>query len=367
MARRPRHPRVADVAVITVGLVVLLAFPLVVGRPPRPLAADEQVVLFPGDASFDEAARVWLVPIHGWVYEPEQDDRLRASAVTALRALLGATDVAETATFEQRVRPFLVDSEGHKQIRVRVAGQVVELPSSDDSGHFVGSVRIPEAQADAAAEDGMLRVAVVADPPLDPPVTTQVRLLPGRGVSVISDIDDTIKITELSDKHELVRNTFLRPFRPAPGMAALYRGWASRGVSFHFVSSSPWQLFAPLERFVGEAGFPPASMALKRFSLTDSTLLDLFADPEQTKPPTIRAILEAYPERRFCLVGDSGEKDPEVYGHVARAFAERIVHIYIRDVTSEPPEADRYRRAFASLPRDRWTVFRDVGDLPLCE
>ena len=36
-------------------------------------------------------------------------------------------------------------------------------------------------------------------------------------------MDDTIKISFVCDKKELVRNTFLRKFRVVPGMPELYR------------------------------------------------------------------------------------------------------------------------------------------------
>ena len=45
------------------------------------------------------------------------------------------------------------------------------------------------------------------------------------GMTVISDIDDTIKITQVRDRRAALRNTFLEPFAPVPGMAKVYSGW----------------------------------------------------------------------------------------------------------------------------------------------
>jgi phosphatidate phosphatase APP1 len=77
------------------------------------------------------------------------------------------------------------------------------------------------------------------------------------GIIVISDIDDTIKITQVHDRKATLRNTFLEPFRPVPGMADLYNSWAQKtGAQFCYVSASPWQLYSPLADFIRSNGFP---------------------------------------------------------------------------------------------------------------
>ncbi|KAI8050230.1 hypothetical protein BDF22DRAFT_745557 [Syncephalis plumigaleata] len=45
-------------------------------------------------------------------------------------------------------------------------------------------------------------------------------------------------------------------------------------------------------------------------------------------------IFNDFPHRRFILVGDSGEKDPEVYAEIARRFPDRVACIFIHDVTT---------------------------------
>ena len=44
------------------------------------ISADEEVVFFPTAAHFDEASHEWIVPIHGIIYEPEQDSRSARSS-----------------------------------------------------------------------------------------------------------------------------------------------------------------------------------------------------------------------------------------------------------------------------------------------
>ena len=66
---------------------------------------------------------------------------------------------------------------------------------------------------------------------------------------------------------------------------------------------------------------------------------------------------------RFVLVGDSGEQDPEVYGGIARKHPGQVSAIFIRNVTGEKPESDRFRKAFEAIPQDRWRVFEQAAEL----
>jgi phosphatidate phosphatase APP1 len=52
--------------------------------------------------------------------------------------------------------------------------------------------------------------------------------------------------------------------------------------------------------------------------------------------------LGLFPERRFVLVGDSGEKDPEVYSKLAARFPERVVAILIREVSGRDLDTSRF-------------------------
>ena len=76
-------------------------------------------------------------------------------------------------------------------------------------------------------------------------------------------------------------------------------------------------------------------------------------------------LMSQSPNRRFVLVGDSGEKDPEIYGALARQHPKQVTQIFIRDVTSEPPSAARYRKAFRELPDGLWQVFQKPDSLKL--
>jgi phosphatidate phosphatase APP1 len=173
------------------------------------------------------------------------------------------------------------------------------------------------------------------------------QLVGAQGVSVISDIDDTVKVTQVRDKRALMANTFVNPFEAVPSMARAYTAWADGGAVFHYVSSSPWQLYPALAQFFAESGLPAGSFHLREIGLGDRSFLDLFDTPADAKVPTISAIIRRWPLRKFVLVGDSGEQDPEIYARIYREFPGNVLHIFIRNVT-DARALDRVHRSRCS-------------------
>ena len=167
-------------------------------------------------------------------------------------------------------------------------------------------------------------------------VTEEVIITEPSGVSVISDIDDTIKHSAISSgAREIFRNVFIRDFGDLsiPGVKDWYNRMADMGVKFHYVSNSPWQLYPVLTAFFAMAGFPAGSFHLKQYS---GMFQGIFEPVAERKKSTLEKIMRDFPDRRFLLVGDSGEADLEVYTDVVLENPGRILGVFIRDVTTSP-------------------------------
>ncbi|KAG0258352.1 hypothetical protein BG011_003344 [Mortierella polycephala] len=159
-----------------------------------------------------------------------------------------------------------------------------------------------------------------------------VNLIDPKGVSIISDIDDTIKETNVTaGARTILENTFLRDMQAVHGMPGVYKSWWEQGAVIHYVSNSPWQLIPSLLDFFHNNKFPPGSAHLR---LHDNVLKTYFMSPGEHKRKTIREILTDFPERKFILIGDSGEIDMEVYTEMAMEFKDQVLMIFIRDITS---------------------------------
>jgi phosphatidate phosphatase APP1 len=200
---------------------------------------------------------------------------------------------------------------------------------TNESGHF--TMR-------AALEFVPTHVKILADE--DMSAVEEVQIVEPMGVSLISDIDDTIKQSNISlGTKEIFRNAFVRDLAglTVDGVQQWYNALSDLGVQMHYCSNSPWQMYPVLATFFKQAGLPPGSMHLKQYS---GMLQGIFEPVAERKKGTLERIMKDFPERRFMLVGDSGEADLEVYTDIAMTHPGRILAIFIRDVTT--PEQPAY-------------------------
>jgi hypothetical protein len=342
------------------------AFTAAADAPPgiSDIEADETVVFFDTAAWLDSEYAQWNIPVHAWIYEPQASVVRKGLFATVLEKEYGLAAGPESqAFFDRRVNLLIADNERGKTLVVRIAGQDITLPPSEPNGHVSSVLQIPADLVDSISERGHIRFYALTAAHETRRFEAEVRLVPPGGVSIVSDIDDTVKISQVTDRKLLLENTFYKPFEAVPGMPELYRDLAAAGAELHFVSSSPWQLYEPLRDFLDEAGFPWATMSLKSFRFRDETLLNLFKKGNETKPAQIVPILEKYPGRKFILIGDSGEQDPEVYGDIARRYPHAIQRILIRNLDGAGRDDARYLDAFENVPGHQWRLFDDPGQL----
>jgi phosphatidate phosphatase APP1 len=336
--------------------------------PYSEIAADEVVVFFRTTAWLDDDADEWHIPIHGWIYEPEDSQSRKALFAALLESEFDLVPSKATeANFTRRLNLLIADNERDKHIVVSIAGEQHTLSASGVDGQFESTLVLPAAKVEPCVENSRIHYSAVTRSADFREFTGETNLVGPTGLSVISDIDDTVKISEVTNKKGLLNHTFFLDSAAAHGMSSLYSDWAEQGVEIHFVSSSPWQLYAPLQEFLDAAGFPESALNLKIVRFRDETLFDLFKKGTETKPVVIEGILQTYPNRQFVLVGDSGEQDPEVYSALLRKHPKQILKIYIRNVTNESADNDRFKSVFANIDPGCWGLFEDPQTLQLPE
>lgn len=331
------------------------------------LEPDEAVLLFPALAFPAADGTHWELELQAVVFEHE----VRLWTEGALRQLLerevGQLTAAEQALLTQRLRRFLRDHERGKSVRLQVAGTELNLGKSGADGRLNRTITVPAAILGnpSLTQDSSRKLpARLLVEGGSRGVVLEVICLGRDGVSVVSDLDDTIKVTGVGDRATVLRRTFCEPFVAVEGMAARYAVWSARGASFHYVSGSPWQLYEPLRAFTDTGGFTGGTWHLREFRPRSRQVLRLEQPPATHKLKAITPLIERLPHRGFVLVGDSGEKDPEIYGTLARRHPEQVRAIFIREVTAEAPDSPRYRKAFAGIPPERWRIFRTPDELP---
>lgn len=324
----------------------------------EPLEADEEALFMPGTARPTADGRI-EVDVHAWVFEREHRWGLDAALARYLGMSLKKLTPAARLRFSQRTALFHAESEEDKVIDVVFDGSATRLTMPPTGADGRSNLRaVVEASHIPASQEWLPFHGVTGPGELLPRFRGRAQIVPAQGVSVISDIDDTIKRTQVRDRREMLLNTFARRFEAAPGMAAHYRALAQApNTRFHYLSGSPIQLYPALTDFIRDADFPAGSMHLRE-STTWRTLIPSGEESRAHKLGVIERLLAEFPQRRFIFVGDSGEADPEIYAQVFRAHPQRIDGIVIRDVTDENRLSDRYRATFDGIDPVVWHLLR---------
>ena len=323
-----------------------------------PLKSDEDIIFFLTSASQASKGK-WHVPIHAWIYESEEYAFSRKLSRHVIRELLELAELTEeqdhSEVFRQRIKWFLVDSERNKRISLRVGDRTVQSSRSEANGHITFT-----ADYQTTAKTGTWVKLPLTMPKGDSRIfEAEAQLIPEQGLSVISDIDDTIKISEVIDKKALVEHVFFKEYEATPGMPGFYAELEKKGAYFHYISASPWQLYPSLKAFV-DAHYPKGSFSLRYFRVTDSSFISFFRSSMDYKIAAISTIIQRYPEHKFILIGDSGENDPEVYAAIFQRYPQNIKKILIRKVKGSDTGPERKKQVFANVPGSNW----DLCDTP---
>lgn len=328
---------------------------------------EEQIVFYPSFASRTEDGRGWSLVVQGCVFDP-RIPWLRRTPLMGLIKRAMRIDRAADEYFRQRMRQFLMTGLRGRAVSVTLADREFHVAESDYMGLFRGTIELNEDLVSSlvqVGEDGGRWVGCRAllGTSDTREIRGQMQLIEPTGTSIISDVDDTIKHSNVPNRRDLFRNTFARHFVPVTGMPELYRGCANAGAAFHFVSGSPWQLYEPLSEFCRAEGYPSGSFHLKRFRFREAARKLRMSPQKAHKRAAIEPILAAFPERSFVLIGDSGEQDPEIYGRLLAEFPQQIKGVFIRAIRGESRDSERVQAAFAGSSPEKWALYTDPTEI----
>ena len=336
-------------------------------RNRKTVGREEQIVFYPSFASRTADGRGWSLVVQGCVFDPRIPWLRRTPVMGLIKRAMRVDRVADEF-FRQRMRQFLMTGLKGRAITVVIANREFQVAESDYMGLFRGTIELNDeivAEHLHSIDYGQrcLSCRAVLGPTDSRDFSGNLQLVDPTGVSIISDVDDTIKHSNVGNRRDLFRNTFTRHFVPVTGMPELYRDCAVAGAVFHFVSGSPWQLYEPLHEFCRAEGYPFGSFHLKRFRFSEAARKLRRSPQKAYKRATIEPILAAFPERRFVLIGDSGEQDPEIYGHLSREFPQQIAGIFIRAIREETQDSERIQTAFAGTNPKLWNLYTDPQEI----
>lgn len=291
----------------------------------------------------------WLIPIRSWVHKNRV---LRGQIITNLAQSKIGCDESEIETLKLRFGDFPDNDEFYEKVIIQFDSDPDKeqylLGRSNLNGLVEKELKLSEEKARKLLESqgstrGWLTFRAVSD---ELTGKGRIRLIEPEGVSVVTDIDDTIKVTEVpAEKAVILRNTFCRDFVSASGMAEMYMEMGD--VPFHYISGGPWQLYGPLYDFLisGPGGYPEGTFHFSYFpknilgrdtrAVLIQTISGSMKKTYQHKVAQITNLMEKFPGRKFILIGDSGELDPEVYRKIRDEHPQQVQEIWIRDVKND--------------------------------
>lgn len=156
---------------------------------------------------------------------------------------------------------------------------------------------------------------------------------------IISDIDDTILVSYATQKLMKLRLMLLNNAHtrmPFEGVAAFYEalqhGSGGGYNPIFYVSNSEWNLYDLLYEFIEFNRIPKGPLLLREMAIRVLRPWKLREVNRNHKTEVITRLFNLYPDMKFILIGDSGQRDPEIYTGIVRLFPERVAAIYIRDI-----------------------------------
>jgi phosphatidate phosphatase APP1 len=155
---------------------------------------------------------------------------------------------------------------------------------------------------------------------------------------VISDIDDTIIYTFATDRLRMIYNVLINNAwtrLPFAGVRNFYRALrdGSGGDEqnpFFYISSSSWRIYDVMRDFLEINDMPAGPVLMRAMKFTRSSLFD--PRRHDHKKNRFKEILSTFPDLPFILIGDSGQRDAELYTDLAELYPGRIPALYLRDV-----------------------------------
>ena len=245
------------------------------------------------------------------------------------------------------------DSDPVPQAEVKVTcGTATLSMKADHEGYFGGLDVVGLSESDKEWHE--YAVEVVSPPNLtgDPVKGSGEILVPLKSArfGVISDIDDTVIQSRVSSFLVAARTVMLGNARTRlhfPGVAAFYRALRDGATGdeknpIFYVSSSPLNIYDVIAEFMELQNIPKGPVVLRDWDVN----LGAFSASHHLdhKGVAIRNILGLYPSLPFILIGDSSQRDPEIYREIVAEFPGRIQAIYIRDVVRSAGRSSSIRK-----------------------
>lgn len=321
------------------------------------------------DGSAVKAESTWQAEFVAAYFIKNSGKDLAGATGALIKALnISEDDVATKERISKRLQNFTDAVLPHRTVRISIGGAEHQTLGPSNMSGISAGVHSLHLQP---TEPQIHNDAIALPAPSVLPSTTV--FAEENGWGVISDIDDTIKVTQTTDPIGILRNTFtVETPEPVAGTPQLYKQIHSLlgAPAWFYLSASPYNLYPFLKDF-RDAHFPQGTMILRDASWQNlgGLITSLQAGTQNYKDDRIAKIHSWFPQRKFICIGDSTQSDPESYGDMARRYPGWIRAIFVRRVppitgmSEDKNKMERFEKAFEGLERRLWYVYDEAREL----
>ncbi|KAJ5719893.1 hypothetical protein N7493_006771 [Penicillium malachiteum] len=186
-------------------------------------------------------------------------------------------------------------------------------------------------------------------------------LVPPTGLTVVSDIDDILRVTKIYEPEQGLLNSFARPFTAWENMPDIYRNWSTSlpNMHFHYLTTTPEQITRNYMQFIYD-NYPGGSFDTRPLNFSDvSATLSI-------RKFLLQKVFETFPERKFILIADTSNSDVmRDYPEMATDFPGQVQCIFLRNTSATDP-GDKFpydTSGFKSLNQSMYMFFLNPDDL----
>ncbi|KAK5115693.1 hypothetical protein LTR62_000782 [Meristemomyces frigidus] len=186
-------------------------------------------------------------------------------------------------------------------------------------------------------------------------------LVPNEGLTIISDIDDILRITKIYEPEQGLLNSFARPFTPWQNMPSIYANWSQSlpNLHFHYLTTTPEQVTRNYMQFIYST-YPGGSFDDRPLNFSDvSATLSV-------RKYLLDKVFQTFPQRKFILVADTSNSDVmRDYPQMVTDYPGQVQCIFLRNTTATDP-GDKFpydTSGFKGLSQNQYMFFVNADDL----
>ncbi|KAI0672666.1 hypothetical protein C8Q78DRAFT_1020750 [Trametes maxima] len=233
----------------------------------------------------------------------------------------------------------------------------IQLTMADEVGEFDQFVAV----SGLGGNSNSVRIVETGIVNVTGPGNGTIILVPSSGISVVSDIDDVMRITKVYVPNQGLYNSFVQPYVNVPGIPELFAHWNETlpSVAFHYDTTTPVELTRTYVDYLF-SNFPLGSLEMRPINITDPGQI------LEARQNSLLKLFETFPQRKFVLVGDTSSSTLlSAYPQIAQQFPDQIACIFIRNTSATDPD-DKIPFStsdFKNINNNTWFFYRTADDL----